>query len=102
MIKEVQDRVMELSEVESYDFSEKIENLMDGFESVDVEFKSAKGGFPRSLWESYSSFANTQGGIIVLGVKEKNEKFTLDGLSEEQVCKYKKEFWDNVNIINAH
>lgn len=49
-------------------FSEKIENLMDGFESVDVEFKSAKGGFPRSLWESYSSFANTQGGIIVLGV----------------------------------
>ena len=36
MIKEEQDRVMELSEVESYDFSEKIENLMDGFESVDV------------------------------------------------------------------
>lgn len=40
-------------------------------ESFDLEFKSAKGGFPKSFWESYSSFANTEGGIIVLGISEK-------------------------------
>lgn len=53
-------------------------------ESAEVEFKSAKGGFPGSFWETYSAFANTQGGVIVLGVKEKDGKFKLDGITLEQ------------------
>ena len=73
---------------------DKISAFMDLEESTQVEFKSAKGGFPGSFWESYSAFANTDGGIIILGVVEKNNHFFFDGLNEGTVTKYRKTFWD--------
>ncbi len=73
---------------------ERIEALIKQGESFEVEFKSARGGLPGSLWESYSAFANTNGGVIMLGIQEKNGKFLLDGLTEETVVRYKKNFWD--------
>lgn len=72
----------------------KLYALVQKGESSEVEFKSARGGFPGSFWESYSAFANTNGGTIILGVQEKGKKFLLDGLSEDIAYKYKKNFWD--------
>lgn len=71
-----------------------INKLIGGSENAEVEFKSAKGGLPESFWESFSAFANTNGGVIVLGVKEKNGMFIPDGLTREQIVSYKKRFWD--------
>ena len=74
-----------------------IESLLVNYESDDLEFKSAAGGFPGTFWDTYSAFANSEGGMIVLGVAEKKDKFYIDGLSEEQIQKYQKDFWNNVN-----
>lgn len=82
---------------EELDFIEHIESLLNKRETVDLEFKSAKEGFPGSFWDTYSSFANTEGGVIVLGVKEKHGDIIVEGLSDEQIDAYKKHFWNNVN-----
>jgi len=66
-------------------------------ENHEIECKLAKGGLPESLWETYSSFANTEGGIILLGIKEHRESFTIYGLDDRQLAKYQKEFWSIVN-----
>ena len=87
------------------DISSFVEELMEKKESVEIEFKSAAGGFPKSFWETYSSFANTNGGTIVLGIKEKKGDFYIDSLKDELIEKYKKEFWSGVNnkdIVNLN
>ena len=64
-------------------------------ESLDWEFKSAKGGFPASVWETYAAMANTDGGTIVLGIGEADESFFVEGLKNPQQAL--KTCWDTVN-----
>jgi len=55
-------------------------------EDVDLEAKSAlgqdgRGALPKDIFESYSAFANTDGGMIYLGVKElKDRSFDAHGI----------------------
>ncbi|MBT1446558.1 putative DNA binding domain-containing protein [Shewanella sp. JM162201] len=55
-------------------------------ESVQVEFKLAagrdgQGQLPEDMWESYSAFANTLGGEIILGVREVRGEFFIEGIA---------------------
>jgi len=60
------------------------------------EVKTAKDTLPNSLWDTYSSFANCYGGVIILGVKESRDgSWHATGI--ENVSKMLKDFWDCIN-----
>ena len=64
--------------------SEEIKRLVAKSENAAVEFKRARGGVPADFWPSYSSFANTDGGVIILGVREKDGKREIEGLADTE------------------
>ena len=84
-------------DISEWDVTEYINTIITHDESADLEFKTASGGFPKSLWETYSAFANTDGGIIILGIRERNGHLQIEGLTPEQIQQYKKQFWNDVN-----
>ena len=60
------------------------------------EVKKANGGLPNSLWDTYSAFANSYGGVIILGVREeKDGSWRTTGL--QNAPRLYKEFWDTIN-----
>lgn len=65
------------------------------FEGVDLEYKGARGGLPRDLWETYSAFANTDGGTIWLGITQRDEELDVHGL--ENAERLIGDFWNLVN-----
>ena len=68
-------------------------------ETFHLECKKAQGGLPSSLWESYSAFCNTDGGVILLGVKEFEDKhFEVVGVSDAQ--KLVQDFTNTLNDRN--
>lgn len=52
------------------------EKLLELTEGKNVELKKAKNNVPDSFWDTYSAFANTDGGLVVFGVDEKNNEVT--------------------------
>lgn len=74
------------------DFS-KLEQYM---ENNRIEAKQSLGGLPHSIWETYSAFANTMGGYILLGVEERSDKTfgAMDLPNPEELIR---EFWKLVN-----
>lgn len=72
-------------------------------ETYDWEFKSAKGGVPLSLYETYSAMANTDGGVIVLGVEQRGETFLPQGVPS--ISRRRQDIWaalNNVGKVSAN
>ena len=82
-------------------------------ESVELEFKLAQGAdgrgkLPEDFWRTYSAMANTRGGYVVLGVREKKGIFIIEGISDIAIVT--KQLFDivnnkkkvNVNLLTEH
>ena len=80
---------------------EEINQLLQKGERVTFEAKQAEKEVPKSIWETYSAFANTIGGTILLGVeehrngKDPGKRYEIHGV--EDADKIKKDFWNTVN-----
>ena len=66
-------------------------------ESSRLEVKAAQGGLPGDVWPSVSAFANTNGGLIVLGVKENMETRELRVLGVPNAQKMLEDFTNAAN-----
>lgn len=79
----------------------EVKNELIKGERFDFECKESESVVPKSVYESYSSFANTNGGVIVLGIKEvknaKNvkERFVIQGIKNAQ--SQINSFWNTIN-----
>lgn len=74
---------------------EELYYLLNQGEHQKLEFKKASDTLPNSIWETYSSFANTDGGQIILGVDERKGSFIPVGV--KNAPKIIKEFWNQVS-----
>ena len=79
----------------------KISTIISKGERVTLECKKAQRSVPYSLWDTYSAFANTYGGTILLGVVEhmeeqdKSKRFEIVGV--EDADKIRKDIWNTIN-----
>lgn len=81
--------------------SEDIRELLKYGERITLECKDSRSEISKSVWETYSSFANTCGGVILLGVEEHmsevniEKRFTFTDIKNPEIRI--KEFWDTIN-----
>lgn len=66
-------------------------------EKANIEVKAAQGGIPNSTWETYSSFANTFGGTIILGIGEDKETRKIIPKGVFDADKMVKDIWNTLN-----
>ena len=70
-----------------------------------IEAKKAQGGLPHSIWETYSAFANTFGGYILLRRCRKCRQELFQCAAPRPPKKLVSDFWNSVNnhsIVNVN
>lgn len=80
---------------------QEILDLLQYGEHIHLECKKAEPNLPNSVWETYSSFANTEGGVILFGVqehlKETEPSRRFSFVSINNPAQRVKDFWNTVN-----
>ena len=72
-----------------------VEHLREGwdFEAKAAAGRHGRGEIPASMWETYSAMANTSGGLILLGAKERKDR-SLDVRGVVDIDKVETELWN--------
>jgi predicted HTH transcriptional regulator len=78
-----------------------LDHLQRYRETNRIEAKQAVGGLPNSIWETYSAFANSDGGLILLGVAERKTDKTLYSVELPDPWRLVAQFWDGVNDVRV-
>ena len=86
----------------------ELKDLLEFGEKISLECKKAGSGLPKSIWSTYSAFANTVGGVILLGIEESNEdgslfpKYVIRGVKNAD--NLIRDFWNTINSdsVNAN
>ena len=84
--------------------AESVKDLLRYGERLTLECKKAESHVPNSVWETYSAFANTVGGIILFGIeehhkeKDPDKRFTIATIEKPEARI--KEFWDTIHNSN--
>lgn len=73
-----------------------LNKLLEIKEGSNIELKKAKNQVPKSFWETYSSFANTDGGIVIFGIDEKSKE--VIGVTD--AYKLRDDLFSNLNNPN--
>jgi ATP-dependent DNA helicase RecG len=80
-----------------FDFSNLVET--DELEFKAAQGQNGKGEVPKDFWETYSAFANTNGGTVLLGIQE-NKDYSFNVLGIKDIQKVQKTLWDLFNDKN--
>ena len=74
-----------------------IASILKSKEHVNIEVKAAGKGIPNSIWDTYSSFCNTFGGTIILGIAEDKvtKSFIPKGIENPQ--QMLSDIWNTLN-----
>lgn len=81
--------------------SNEILDLLKYGEHIHLECKKAESTLPNSVWETYSSFANTDGGLILFGVEEHlrepdpQKRFSFTSIKNP--AQRLTDFWNTIN-----
>lgn len=78
----------------------RLEDLPLLREATDLECKLAQGQdgqgeLPKDFWPTYSAMANAQGGLVLLGVRERAGQFSVAGVTKPD--KLRTELFNNLN-----